>query len=205
MSSEPNERARENPTTRPIPESATVRSANQEWEALPVTSDEKGALSIARRRRPSWQAEWAIRHGERTKVAIAEPSYATLACVGYRAKTGKHLLAVSWQFGPQHDPRHAERMTAAGRTCAALRLVQSTPSRGLKWPLSPPGVFWRRRGGLPWSAGDATYNTQHHRPLPTDGRGSPTRSSGLTGRVTERLKPGLAARCPRINSTSVRA
>jgi hypothetical protein len=28
---------------------------------------------------------------------------------------------------------------------------------------------------------------------------------GLTGRVTERLKPGLAARCPRINSTSVRA
>jgi hypothetical protein len=60
-------------------------------------------------------------------------------------------------------------------------------------------------GGLPWSGGDATYNTQHHRPLPTNGRGSPTRSSGLTGRVTERLKPGLAARCPRINSTSVRA
>jgi hypothetical protein len=45
------ERARENPTTRPIPESATVRSANQEREALPVTSDEKGALSIARRRK----------------------------------------------------------------------------------------------------------------------------------------------------------
>jgi len=48
-----------------------------------VAARKKGALSIARRRRPSWQAEWAIRHGERTKVAIAEPSYATLACVGY--------------------------------------------------------------------------------------------------------------------------
>jgi hypothetical protein len=72
-------------------------------QARPAAPAKKGALSIARRRRPSWQAEWAIRHGERTKVAIAEPSYATLACVGYRAKTGKHLLAVSWQFGPQHD------------------------------------------------------------------------------------------------------
>jgi hypothetical protein len=82
-----------------------------------------------------------------------------------------------------------------------LLLVANPVFDGLNWPLSPPGAG----GGLPWSAGDATYNTPHHRPLPTDGRGSPTRSSGLTGRVTERLKPGLAARCPRINSTSVRA
>ena len=45
-------------------EGATVRSSHEERKALPVTSDEKGALSIARRRkrqrRPSWQAQWAI-------------------------------------------------------------------------------------------------------------------------------------------------
>jgi len=34
------------PTARPISDSTSVRSANQEWEALPVASDEKGMLSI---------------------------------------------------------------------------------------------------------------------------------------------------------------
>jgi hypothetical protein len=32
-------------------ESPSVRSADQKREALPITSDEKGALSIARRRK----------------------------------------------------------------------------------------------------------------------------------------------------------
>ena len=40
---------RENPAARAIPESPSVRSANQEREALPVTSDEKWTLPIARR------------------------------------------------------------------------------------------------------------------------------------------------------------
>jgi hypothetical protein len=39
-------------------------SSDEEREALPVTSHEKGALSISRRRkrqrRPFWQAQWAI-------------------------------------------------------------------------------------------------------------------------------------------------
>jgi len=34
----------------PISDSTSVRSADQEWHALPVASAEKGALSIARRR-----------------------------------------------------------------------------------------------------------------------------------------------------------
>jgi hypothetical protein len=34
-----------------ISESQAVRSADQEREALPVTGDEKGALSIAQRRK----------------------------------------------------------------------------------------------------------------------------------------------------------
>jgi len=33
------------------PQSRSVRGANQEREALPVTSDEKGALPVARRRK----------------------------------------------------------------------------------------------------------------------------------------------------------
>lgn len=37
-------------TTPAVSESPSVRCADQEWEALPVTSDEKGALPIARRR-----------------------------------------------------------------------------------------------------------------------------------------------------------
>jgi hypothetical protein len=45
------ERAQEKPATRAISESPSVRSADQEREALPVTSDKKGALSIARRRK----------------------------------------------------------------------------------------------------------------------------------------------------------
>jgi hypothetical protein len=48
---QPYEREREKPTTRAISESPSVRSANQERGAVPVTSDEKGALSIARRRK----------------------------------------------------------------------------------------------------------------------------------------------------------
>jgi hypothetical protein len=44
-------RRRKKPTTHAIPESPSVRSANQEREALPITSDKKGALSIARRRK----------------------------------------------------------------------------------------------------------------------------------------------------------
>jgi hypothetical protein len=45
------ERRRKNPTTRAISESPSVRSPNKEREALPITSDKKGALSIARRRK----------------------------------------------------------------------------------------------------------------------------------------------------------
>jgi hypothetical protein len=50
MSSDPGEREREKLATRAISDSPAVRSADQEREALPVTSDEKGALSVARRR-----------------------------------------------------------------------------------------------------------------------------------------------------------
>jgi hypothetical protein len=39
------------PATRAIPDSPAVRGANKERAALPVTSDEKGALPIARRRK----------------------------------------------------------------------------------------------------------------------------------------------------------
>jgi hypothetical protein len=45
------ERAQEKPTTRAISDSQAVRSADQERQALPVTSDEKRALSVARRRK----------------------------------------------------------------------------------------------------------------------------------------------------------
>jgi hypothetical protein len=45
------ERGQEKPTTRAISESPSVRSADQEREALPVASDEKGTLPIARRRK----------------------------------------------------------------------------------------------------------------------------------------------------------
>src|SRR5262245_31080937 len=42
---------REKPATPAISDSPSVQSANQERQALPVTSHEKGALSIARRRK----------------------------------------------------------------------------------------------------------------------------------------------------------
>jgi hypothetical protein len=45
------ERDQEKPTTRAISDSPAVRSTDQEREALPVTSDKKGPLSIARRRK----------------------------------------------------------------------------------------------------------------------------------------------------------
>jgi hypothetical protein len=45
------ERAQEKPTTRAISDSPAVRGADQKREALPVTSDKKGPLSIARRRK----------------------------------------------------------------------------------------------------------------------------------------------------------
>src|SRR5262249_3277657 len=45
------ERGREKPTTGAMSEGSAVRSADQGREALPVASDEKGALSIARRRK----------------------------------------------------------------------------------------------------------------------------------------------------------
>ena len=45
--------------------SPSVRSADQEREALPITSDQKGALSPGER-------NGQYRHGERTKAAIAE-------------------------------------------------------------------------------------------------------------------------------------
>jgi hypothetical protein len=45
------ERAQEKPATRAISDSPSVRSANQERQALPVASDEKGALSATRRRK----------------------------------------------------------------------------------------------------------------------------------------------------------
>jgi hypothetical protein len=44
-------REREKSATRAISESPAVRSADQERQALPVTSDKKGPLSIARRRK----------------------------------------------------------------------------------------------------------------------------------------------------------
>jgi hypothetical protein len=47
----PYEYRREKPTTRAISESPSVRSADQGREVLPVTSNEKGALSITRRRK----------------------------------------------------------------------------------------------------------------------------------------------------------
>jgi hypothetical protein len=45
------ERAQEKPKSRAISDSPAVRGADQKREALPVTSDKKGALSIARRRK----------------------------------------------------------------------------------------------------------------------------------------------------------
>jgi hypothetical protein len=45
------ERGRENPTTRAISDSPSVRSADQKREAMSVTSNGKGALSITRRRK----------------------------------------------------------------------------------------------------------------------------------------------------------
>jgi hypothetical protein len=47
---QPYEHAEEEPTTRAISDSPAVRGADQERAALPVASNEKGALSIARRR-----------------------------------------------------------------------------------------------------------------------------------------------------------
>jgi len=59
-----------------VPDSPAVRSADQERETLPVASDEKRTLSIARRRRgsggPPGKRNGQYRHGERTKAAIAE-------------------------------------------------------------------------------------------------------------------------------------
>ena len=45
------ERKKAKPATRAIPDSAAVWGANKERAALPVTSDEKGALSVTRRRK----------------------------------------------------------------------------------------------------------------------------------------------------------
>jgi len=42
---------REKPTTSPISDSPSMRSTDEKRQALPVTSDEKGALPIARRRK----------------------------------------------------------------------------------------------------------------------------------------------------------
>jgi len=41
----------EKPTARPIPDSPAVWSPDKERQALPVTSDQKGTLSLARRRK----------------------------------------------------------------------------------------------------------------------------------------------------------
>jgi hypothetical protein len=46
----PYERRREKPATSAIPESQSVRSADQAGHAMPITSDEEGPLSITRRR-----------------------------------------------------------------------------------------------------------------------------------------------------------
>ena len=45
------ERKKAKPPTRAIPDSPAVWGANKERAALPVTSDEKGALSVTRRRK----------------------------------------------------------------------------------------------------------------------------------------------------------
>jgi len=47
---QPYEGGHEKPTAGPVSDSTSVRSADQEWQTLPVTSNEKGTLSIARRR-----------------------------------------------------------------------------------------------------------------------------------------------------------
>jgi len=47
---QPYEGGHEKPTARPVSDGTSVRSADQEWRALPVASNEKGTLSIARRR-----------------------------------------------------------------------------------------------------------------------------------------------------------
>jgi hypothetical protein len=64
------------PATRAIPDSPTVRAANKERAALPVASDEKGPLSIARGASssggPPGKRNGQYRHGERTKAAMAE-------------------------------------------------------------------------------------------------------------------------------------
>jgi hypothetical protein len=45
------EREKAEPAARAISDSPAVRGANKERETLPVTSDEKGALPITRRRK----------------------------------------------------------------------------------------------------------------------------------------------------------
>jgi hypothetical protein len=47
----PYEREKAEPATRTVSECPAVRGANEEWETLPGTSDEKGALPVTRRRK----------------------------------------------------------------------------------------------------------------------------------------------------------
>ena len=48
---QPYEHAQEKPTALPISDGPAMRSADEERQALPITSDEKGPVSIARRRK----------------------------------------------------------------------------------------------------------------------------------------------------------
>ena len=47
----PYEREKAEPATRTVSECPAMRGANEEWETLPGTSDEKGALPVTRRRK----------------------------------------------------------------------------------------------------------------------------------------------------------
>ena len=70
------ERGQEKPATRAISDSPSVRSANQEREALPVASDKKRRCRLhggaSGSGAPSGKRNGQYRHGERTKAAIAE-------------------------------------------------------------------------------------------------------------------------------------
>jgi hypothetical protein len=44
------ERGEETPAARAIPKGSSVWNPDQEWQTVPVTSDEKGTVSVTRRR-----------------------------------------------------------------------------------------------------------------------------------------------------------
>jgi hypothetical protein len=76
--------------------SPSVRGANQEREALPVTSDEKGRCRLHGAANgsdgPPGERNGQYRHGERTKAAIAErQKFSALAENARRADLSKSI------------------------------------------------------------------------------------------------------------------